>query len=191
MRAFVGLVLPEPVREVLIAVRTAILDADPAWGRDKWVEDENLHVTLHFLGEVSPETLEEGIRRMRTDLAAMRPFTLGFGRTQARPRAAEASMLWMRAIHGEAEAGELAGAICDIFPPTETERRFKAHVTLCRARRAHPLGAAAIAAAETVLGRAGAARLTMSVASVRVFESTLSGSGPQYRTVADVELGGD
>jgi len=39
----------------MLQCRDAYLDADPEWRREKWVAEDNLHVTLRFLGNVDDD----------------------------------------------------------------------------------------------------------------------------------------
>lgn len=52
MRLFVGLDLPWELRARLVALQSALPGA-------RWVPPENLHLTLRFIGEVSPNQAEE------------------------------------------------------------------------------------------------------------------------------------
>ncbi|MCW9034352.1 MAG: RNA 2',3'-cyclic phosphodiesterase [Rhodospirillales bacterium] len=52
MRTFVGLALPQPVRDRLALLCTGVEGA-------RWISKENFHLTLHFIGEVDLDMAEE------------------------------------------------------------------------------------------------------------------------------------
>src|SRR3989338_9690957 len=74
MRAFIGIALPDAVRSSLAGLQRQLSES----GADvKWVEAENLHVTLKFLDEITDEqrrTVEEFLARVAGREGA---FTLG------------------------------------------------------------------------------------------------------------------
>lgn len=183
-RAFLGIGLPGRVTDALIRCRRVIVDTDPAWAREKWVAPENLHVTLRFLGTLDPSTLDAVAERLRGTLADQHTHTLRLSGCVPVPNARVASMLWASAGEGAGVTASLAGhidvALEDLVGPAES-RRFKAHVTLCRARRARRIDPRAVQAASDVLGAAGEAA-AMSVRSVTLYTSTLTPAGPHYET---------
>src|SRR5688572_5179705 len=63
MRCFVAVEVPEEVRGMIVRVSEALRRAD---ADVKWVERENLHLTLKFLGDLT----EEAASRLSAALAA-------------------------------------------------------------------------------------------------------------------------
>lgn len=123
MRVFVGLALPTPLTTRLGLLKGGLPGA-------RWVRPENMHVTLHFLGEV------EGARLDDVDLALSsvmaEPFTLQlagageFGGAKG-PRVVWAGLAPAPAL--EQLHGRVAGALARFGVETEA-RRFAPHVTL-------------------------------------------------------------
>ena len=66
LRLFVAIELPPAVREHLSGVREAIEKDVP---RISWTREENLHITVKFLGDTS----EHLVKRLGTALATVRP----------------------------------------------------------------------------------------------------------------------
>nr|BFE84021.1 hypothetical protein GCM10020093_066220 [Planobispora longispora] len=85
MRLFVGLLPPRPVCDELAR---ALGPHRAAWPRLRWIDRENWHLTLAFLGEV-PEEVLPGLE-VRLGRAASRyaPMTLAFTGAGAFPRPA-------------------------------------------------------------------------------------------------------
>ncbi|MBC7106394.1 MAG: RNA 2',3'-cyclic phosphodiesterase, partial [Firmicutes bacterium] len=72
MRLFVAVNLPEAVRARIAGLQRELALAG---GDVKWVEEENLHLTVKFLGEVAPEGLPElqgALARAASDCRAFR-----------------------------------------------------------------------------------------------------------------------
>lgn len=193
MRAFFAVALTPPVIEALAGCREALLAADPSWRGEKWVADENLHITMLFLGDVPQACVEDILTAVRGALGDVRAFCLTFGRIAATPRPRTASMIWAAPTAGDAECASLAqrieAAVTKTLPTSAGMhagvRPFRAHVTLCRTRRPRRILDGAIErASERLRGRP----LTMSVGEVTLFASTLTRSGPVYEVAGTVPL---
>ncbi len=66
MRLFVAIDIPEDVRS---AIAGLVAKLRPACRNARWVRIENLHVTLKFIGETSPEICEA----IQAELASIPP----------------------------------------------------------------------------------------------------------------------
>jgi 2'-5' RNA ligase len=158
--------------------------------RAKWVQAENLHLTLVFLG-ATDDALVPGIGAAIATVAARHPPVSlhvagagGFGSAR-KPR-----VLWL-GIAGEVQAlGRIQQELEEALAPfghVPEKRDFRPHLTLARARdpRGEPDLAAAVAAlADDDLGDARIDRLIL-------FRSDLSPKGPRYTEVASAALAGD
>lgn len=130
-RLFTGLELPLDVR-----TRLSLLSA-PLSGA-KWVEAENLHLTLRFLGDIDNRTADEFIESIVPFTVEPFEMTLSglgvFG--SQRPDViwvgAEPKDLLARLNHWHERAARAAGLEPDTRP-------FVPHVTLARLRHARPL----------------------------------------------------
>lgn len=207
MRSFVALELPEPVRESLARLGAEIRSSSAGWAGEKWVAPANLHVTLKFMGELSADQLSSLVEGMRPALAAVEPAPFFFNSVAAHPANRRAAMLWAvpgyetSQIRRIAEAVDAQTALLGV--PVE-ERRFRAHVTLVRARRPRPAPRAMLDAAwAAVYGTAPgsttgltcpeaagkAPERFVSGSAVTVYTSTLTRTGPVYDTFARIPVG--
>jgi 2'-5' RNA ligase len=135
VRLFVALEIPAAVRDNLTAQVAELreLSAKVADKRPRWVRPENLHVTLKFIGEVSPTKLEgirDALSAIRSDAPVEIKFRgLGFFPNEQHPR-----VLWA-GLDASANLPPLAG---DIDGALETQgialerRPFTPHLTLAR-----------------------------------------------------------
>jgi 2'-5' RNA ligase len=173
MRLFVALPASENVRQDALRV----LEQLKATRADcKWVEDENVHFTLHFYGE-TPESAIGEMRHILADAASKQPpFKLKLGAAGAFPSATAPKVLWLGVSEGEPEMAKLADSIA------VQERPFKAHLTLGRLRSPRHRNAL-IKALEKASGSA-----EMTADRIVLMQSKLSSEGPVYSEVASEPL---
>ena len=191
-RAFLAISLPIAVRSTLVSVRDAFLAVDPSWRGEKWVAEENLHITLRFLGNVPDAVCPHVTAAVRDAVAELEPFRMHLDSVRAIPRARSASLLWVAPRIGAEETAALAEIVARAtsFLDFDPEgRSFKAHVTLCRARHPRRVDVSALDAAEHVLSRSDERGTSMSVREVTLFSSVLTPRGPVYEQLAIVPFG--
>jgi len=128
-RLFIAIRPPEPVRDRLVDAMEGIEGA-------RWVDDENLHLTLRFVGEVEREVANDLAAALGRVSAA--PFALtvdGVGHFDKRNRhRSRTRALWARvprygALHELHAKVELACQAAGLGPEP---RRFTPHITLAR-----------------------------------------------------------
>lgn len=191
-RAFLAISLPLALRATLVQCRQILSEHDPAWRNEKWVAEENLHVTLRFLGNVPEPACQMVAERSALALADLEPYRLRLDTVRAVPRARSASLLWIAPSVGGEETAELASRLAQATAFLDFEpdnHAFKAHVTLVRARRPRKVLHDALDEVEHCLHRAEERALSMSVRQVTLYASTLTPRGPVYEELARVPLG--
>jgi 2'-5' RNA ligase len=191
-RAFLAIELPLAVRSTLLECRDVMLAEDPAWRSEKWVAEQNLHVTLRFLGSVPDPACELVAERVALALSDLEPYRLRLDTLRVVPRARTASMLWVTASSGSEQTAQLAQRLAEATTfldiPPET-KPFSTHVTLVRARRPRRVSHDALDEMERHLARTDERSLSMSVREVTLIESTLTPRGPVYETMAVIPFG--
>jgi 2'-5' RNA ligase len=135
MRLFVALEIPAAVRDNLAAQMKELRDlsAQVADKRPRWVRPENLHVTLKFIGEVSPAKLE-GIRGALAAIHADAPVHLQFRGLGFFPNEQYPHVLWA-GIEASANLPSLAANVESALEAQDVareDRAFKPHLTLAR-----------------------------------------------------------
>jgi 2'-5' RNA ligase len=190
-RSFVAIELSHPVRERLRKVRAELASRAPEWRDEKWVAENNLHLTLKFLGGLEDAQLAEMRTQLSVALAGVAPYALCVAGLKAVPALRRCSMVWARFSDDEGRCADLAwrveGAVAAIGLPAE-QRSFAPHVTLVRARRPRALDGATLTSVNAV---ARAQQISMSVRSATLFASTLTRTGPVYETIDSWTLSGD
>ncbi|HEU5482313.1 MAG TPA: RNA 2',3'-cyclic phosphodiesterase [Sphingomicrobium sp.] len=174
-RLFVAIRPPEIIRDLLIDA----MDDSPAL---RWVGDEQLHLTLRFIGEVDRPTADDiadGLGRVRFPGFELR--ISGAGRFEQRNGGA----IWA-GVEPRKPVADLATKIERVCQSSglEPERRaFHAHMTLARWNRRN-----AEAARDFERRHSDLSSEPFVVDRFILFESRLSRHGPHYQEVAEYEL---
>lgn len=181
MRTFVC-VFPDESARALLAEFMVQLASFPGY---KWVAPENAHVTLRFLGETD-SAMAQKMDSHLSRLGGVRPFDIEVGGIGGFPSPENPQQLWLGVRKGAAELEKLAGKAAQAaknagFPPGEG-RKFKAHLTLARARERAPLSPELAAA----LGRQPA--LAWRCRSLAFVKSELTPKGPIYTKIGEYAL---
>ncbi len=174
-RLFVALDLPEETRDALMALQTGFPTA-------RWVDADNLHLTLAFIGEVDPRQADDldaalsGVSAPRFDLTLKGCGCFGDRSPHALWAGVEANPA-LDHLQAKVESA-LRRAGGDI-----ERRRFTPHVTLAYLRGAGPDAAAAWVSAHGLF-RDG----PIPIDGFHLFESTLRRSGASYDILASYPL---
>jgi 2'-5' RNA ligase len=174
-RLFVAIRPPEPVRDLLIDA----MDDSPDF---RWQEDEQLHLTLRFAGEVErpiANDLADALGKVRSEPFAIR--IAGVGRFEQRNSGA----LWA-GVQPKAPLAALAAKVerACLAAGLEPERRaFHPHITVARwkGRRTREVQ-------DFLQRRASLASEPWAVDAFALFESRLSRHGAHYEEVAAYTL---
>ncbi len=183
MRLFVAIPLPPPTDQEVKAVLTNLESL--RWPV-RWVQHDNLHLTLKFFGEVVPDRLDIIAEMLEFAIERVPPISLTITEGRAFPNLGHA-----RVIRLEVEAGaelevlqdriERGGERIDFQPEG---RPFNPHVTLGRVREGHRLPASAGQHLETI-----SALPAVLASRIVLFESELTPRGPRYVPRHELVLG--
>ncbi|MGC3997144.1 MAG: RNA 2',3'-cyclic phosphodiesterase [Anaeromyxobacter sp.] len=189
-RLFVALEPPEPVRRRLAALSAGLRrSAGRAADELRWVSDDNLHLTLQFLGAVPDERVDAVLAAVAAAAAAGRPLSLEVKGAGGFPNARRPRVIWL-GLGGEAAAlgplaEDLGRRLAPLgFPPEG--RPFSAHLTVARAR--DPRGAPGLGGALAAAAQGDG--VPWRAAELVLFESHLSPRGPSYEVRLRAPLGG-
>ena len=101
----------------------------------RFVPEENLHLTLHFIGEVPGETLPLLLDKLSLAAAGQQPFTLTFLETAPGPKPGHPRLIWTRFEEHPAFAA-LSTAICQALEAAPgAYGKFIPHITIARLRK--------------------------------------------------------
>jgi 2'-5' RNA ligase len=188
IRAFIAIDLDPGVRRELERTRAALQEAihgDPV----RWVNLEQAHLTLQFLGNLPPSAVEPLTESLGDVGRAHGPFRLRAEGVGAFPDLRRPRVIWA-GLTGELPALEvLQRAVAATSAPyleKEETRSFSPHLTLGRVReeawrQAGAIGEAVSHLPPTVFGE-------WQVTRVRLMRSELSPSGARHTVLAELPL---
>lgn len=179
MRAFFCIELAEGVKGGLDGLIQE-LKRDKLWraARVSWVKRENLHVTLRFLGEVSPEQVEELHLAAEAAWEGCEPFPLELDLLGAFPRPERPRVIWAGCSAPPREIRELYARLerelqSLSFPPEG--KPYTPHVTLGRVKdEVRTAGS---------LGRVEPFRFVTEASGLTLMESRLDPAGAIYTPI--------
>jgi RNA 2',3'-cyclic 3'-phosphodiesterase len=134
IRSFIAIEVPELLRVKMEGVQRDLRRT----GADvKWVRPEGIHLTLKFLGSISPDEAEKISQAIAPIVAQWVPFSLRIRGLGCFPSARNPRIIWLGIDQGVEAVLALQKAIEDTaaaegFAPED--RPFKAHLTLGRVR---------------------------------------------------------
>lgn len=131
IRAFIAVAPPE---EVLDAMEIFLFRLRPM-SDYKWVNRSQLHLTIRFLGEISPEVFD-GIK-IRLENVRIDPFRISLDYSGAFPGYSRTKVLWISGKTGSEELKRLADQTEQIAISAGLEpekKKFSPHLTIARTR---------------------------------------------------------
>jgi RNA 2',3'-cyclic 3'-phosphodiesterase len=186
MRTFIAVELPAVIRDACVGLQKTLTRAAPDV---KWVEEENLHITLLFLGEVDDRDLITVCRAAQKACATIEPFSLVITGADCFGEAHRPRTIWVGTGEGTADLVALHAALEEAMIDSSTYRRearqFAPHVTLGRAKGDDPAEDLPQALLRERDWQGGECEVTQ----VRVLSSELRREGPVYAVVSTVKLG--
>ena len=131
VRCFVAIEIPQPIQELLKPVQTCL---QSKIRRASWTKSGNFHLTLKFLGDVQPETIDVMSAAIQKVVEAQAPFSIEFGGIGAFPNFMRPRVLWVGIKQGDLIISHLAKSVNFAlkqlgFP---IDNRFHPHLTLTR-----------------------------------------------------------
>src|SRR6266436_185964 len=135
VRTFIALDLGKPIRDRLVSLQENMARAG---ANVKWVEPENMHLTLLFLGEVDQRDLVPICRAVEIAAQERPAFPLAIAGAGAFPNLRRPRILWVGVGQGVQEVCGLHDAIetplLELGCYRREERKYTPHVTLGRVK---------------------------------------------------------
>ncbi|MBI5124208.1 MAG: RNA 2',3'-cyclic phosphodiesterase [Candidatus Omnitrophica bacterium] len=187
MRAFIAIELSEEIRDTLEQIQSHLEYS----GADvKWVEKDNIHLTLKFLGEISEEKLKQIIAALEIIAKGSSAFEISLKDIGAFPKIEYPRVIWAGLDKGTTESKILAEKIDDALSKIgfqKEARPFAAHLTIGRVRS--PKNKEALKEKLKSIEGLGSRVQGQVISSVILFQSTLTPKGSIYTKLHEAHLG--
>lgn len=185
-RLFIGLSFEESLkRQIQDVVKKLKVNADKKDLQVKWTPEENIHLTIKFLGETDVDGIEALKSKLHKLAKSLSPIQLKIRGMGGFPEETQARILWL----GVQNKSTLRG-LQSIVENTMIDMGFEAadqnfipHITIGRLRNKKNI---VDLISPFVRNEFGKAKIT----KIRLFESQLQGSFPVYFVVDEFELQG-
>ncbi len=195
MRVFIAIDIDDKTRKAIADLQKQIASkVSVKKGNLKWVEPNNIHLTLKFLGEISDEQLEEVKEITNTVAQAHQKFNLEIESVGSFPPTGSqkgggrsAKVVWVGAGKGTDALLALQKDLDDLLVQAgypKEEREFSAHLTLCRVN--HPM--AGIKMGEAIAQFSHLKLGSIAADAIYIYQSQLTPAGPNYTLLGDFKL---
>ena len=178
-RLFLAIKLPENVAMTLLK-RQGEVRKQLKRSRVLWVSKENLHITLHFLGDVSEEVIPQLIEDLENQSYSGK-LNFSIGQIDAFPDKKRPKTIFAETSR-EPKAIDLYKKIADVIVTKNlrlSRRAWTPHVTI---------GLVKIQSEVLKPEKLSFERLAFSVSSFELIESTLTDNGSIYKTIHSFSL---
>jgi 2'-5' RNA ligase len=185
LRTFIAVDIGKVIRDRAIALQETLAQSSPDV---KWVEPENLHVTLLFLGEVDDRQVPTVCRVVAEHTGQHVQFPMTLERVGCFPNLRRPRILWIGVGEG---TQELCALHDSLEPPLmelgcyrREERKYTPHITLGRVRSERPPDTLAADLQKHAGWRGG----EVNVREIQVMSSELTPKGPIYTVLSRAKL---
>jgi 2'-5' RNA ligase len=181
MRAFLGISIPEDIKQKILAVQKKFSDFDI-----KFVEPENLHFNLKFFRDIDNENVEKLRQILGEIVKKYEPFEIEIKGLGVFPNKNYIRVVWIGVKEGCNTLVSLADEIQNSIESLGflKEEKFVPHLTLGRVRTARNkenLKRLVEELQDIEIGK-------MKVNEIKFFQSKLSPTGPVYEEVFNAKI---
>ncbi|HEX8846752.1 MAG TPA: RNA 2',3'-cyclic phosphodiesterase [Pyrinomonadaceae bacterium] len=181
VRVFCAVELSNEARK-RAAEHTARLKASVPDARASWVREENLHLTLKFLGEIEEGRVDNLSRAAARAGKLTKAFKLAIEGAGSFPPRGIPRVLWLGVVDSTEGLGQLQRHLeeeCSVEGFKREERPFHPHLTLARLRS--PQGARTLAELHR---EAGFEAIEFPITELVVMRSELGAGGSRYTSIS-------
>ena len=184
LRCFIAIEIPETIKKSIAAIIDNLKKSD---SDVKWVSEENIHITLQFLGETEESLIPDIKGALYKILAPYSSFYIKIADVGCFPSGKRPRVIWV----GIKESQSLINLYKDIsnemvkFGYQKEERGFTPHVTIGRVKSNRNM--------RELLSRLDELKVTdfpdFEVQDIKLMKSELKPSGAKYYSLAEIPFG--
>ncbi len=187
VRAFIAIEIPHTIQQ---SIHRATATLRHELGETvRWVPPHNIHLTLKFLGDVSPAQIEALTRSLRLEADSHPPFDMRIYALGSFPSLRRARILWagIQASAGLEALNRGVESVCARLGYESESRAFSPHLTIGRIRQE-----ASAADGQKIRRALEATKIdslgVVRVDSVQLFKSDLKSDGAVYTKLFSASL---
>ncbi|MBN1383777.1 MAG: RNA 2',3'-cyclic phosphodiesterase [Elusimicrobia bacterium] len=182
MRLFIAVNINDENKNKIVQIQTGLKNDITDI---KWVEKENLHLTLKFLGEVADGRLDALKKRIKETGSLTKDFEIDFCNLGVFPKETFSRILWIGIDKGQDGLKSLAQKLEDSLEAAgfkKEKRPFSAHLTIGRFKKPKPCKISGLPYKEE--------KFSETVEKISLVKSTLTSKGPIYEVIEGFKLEG-
>jgi len=190
-RLFIAMPLPEEAKDILVWIQKE-LKKDVAEEDVKWVERENLHQTLIFLGRTEEDRLRQ-VEEVMKGLLNQKPLSLSLSKLGFYPDFKRARIIWV-GLGGEDE--RLSQCYHQLRMPLQLaefdlDTRFSPHITLGRVKKVKGRSIFSGQKVSKIQEFLKEREFSFQGERIVLYESQLQSTGPVYTPIFEINLTSD
>ncbi len=185
IRTFIGIKASARVTANIARVVTRLESSEANY---RWVEAENLHVTLNFVGDVPDVETHELCKWIRQTVEPFSSFDLSVHGVSGFPNPQQPRIVWAGVSEGTSQLQELNQAIADTLSRwgvNKDRNEYVPHMTLGRLARSGRWNEKLLEQMHRLRNHDGG---SCHIQEVTVFASYLDRRGPSYTPMATIKL---
>lgn len=189
LRLFVAVNFPDKIKQSLgfLIQNLRSMPSDASW-----VREENIHITIQFLGNVPEDQINAIVNALNRSVTGIVPFHLELRGAGVFPSAERPRVLWLGVSGDTPVLFRLRQQVqkeLELLYFKPEGRRFSPHLTLARIRS--PLGfSPVLERAQRLMQDNGKKIVSTAVNSIELMQSDLKPGGPKYFVLARVPFPG-
>lgn len=178
MRCFLAIEIPEEVKEKIILLQREIEKCNADL---KFVEKENLHLTIKFFGEINNEKVLEIEKAIENVVNGIKKFEIEVSSIGVFPNFNYLRVIWISVAEGRKDIFSLHELLEKEFEKVgiKKDREFETHLTIARVRSARNKEALIKKIKELSNSHFG----RFVVKEIKLKESNLTSKGPIYHDI--------
>jgi len=189
VRAFLAIDLPQELKKKIFSLSKTVSSEGL---KLKWVEEENLHLTLRFFGNISENLVEKIYKKCKEACKKVNPFELKLAEVGYFPLKGIPRVIWIGIKESSNNLLILDNLLKKALKPLKLENKkekFHPHITLLRIKEKTDPAAFKKLFEELKKTSKDLEGKTFFVKEIIIFKSELSSSGPKYTPLKIIPLG--
>jgi len=185
VRLFIAVPVPKAIKENISKLQADLKELISG-KKIRWVNPENIHLTLKFLGETDPSKIEKIKKIIAESIEKLSEFDVSIAAGGVFPSKSRPRVLWVGCIDKNENIINIKNKLDKKLKPLGYEiekKKFTAHLTLGRVKNPNSISRCIekLVSGETNFGK-------LQVQEIQLIVSILSPKGAQYRIVESIKL---